>query len=464
MANITVKESQVEEWTSFLAEVNQLEGAISLGELKQRLAPMGQDSEAAATCHSINRILDTIIQTYELAVSSVDRMSIGRIPEPFQDGFPGDFARAKNVCNHFIDVINRRNTQIGHLTEAAARGDLHVRTNVEEFTGANRRIFEGFNSMFDAWLAPVAEIERVLTALAQMDLTARVEGSYEGDYDRIATALNTVCSKLATEVQQIRQHTMVMASAYGELAETAKELSNGATESSRLASSAAQSSEAVSTGLTAAAARSAGMQNSIREISQNAGKASGVVQSAVKVTNTAAHRITQLGESSAEIGKVIKVITGIAQQTNLLALNATIEAARAGDAGRGFAVVANEVKELAKETAKATDEVSQRIAAIQNDTKESVVGIANIATVTNEISDISHTIAAAVEEQTATANETSRHVAEAAATAAAIEKETGELAKAACKTKADAMQIDSAISELNGILGQLQTFVSMFTI
>lgn len=457
-------ESPSEEWTSFLAEIEQLRDSISAGELKRRIAPAAHSGEAATACQAINQILDTIIGTFDRTVSSVDGMCIGQIPKPFTDGFPGDFSRAKNVCNDFIDVINRRNTQMARMTKAAASGDLHMRARVEEFTGVNRRLFEGFNSMFDAWLAPVGEIERVLTSLEKMDLTARVEGHYEGEYHQIATALNAVCSKLAKEVRQIGQHTTVLASASEELTAITKELAHGAVETSRMATSAAKSSEKVSAGLSAASAGSGEMLNSIREISHNASKASTVAQSALDVTGSTTQKINHLGQSSVEISKVIRAITRIAQQTNLLALNATIEAARAGEAGRGFAVVATEVKELAKGTAKATEEVSQTIAAIQLDTQESVTAIGNIAAVTKEMNDISQTIASAVEEQTATTNEMSRHMSEAAETVAAIAKETSGLAAAAHSTSASATQTDAAIADLNKILGQLRTFVAMFRI
>ncbi|MGA3008823.1 MAG: methyl-accepting chemotaxis protein [Terracidiphilus sp.] len=464
MPKIIESESQSAEWRSFLTEVNQLRDAIAVGDLKRRLTTDNRNDEAAAACSTLNEILDTIIGTYEEAVTSVDNMSVGRIPPPFKDGFPGDFARAKNVCNGFIDVINRRNTQIGRLTEAAALGDLRLRTNVEEFTGSNRRIFEGFNAMFDAWLAPVGEIERVLEALAKMDLTARVEGHYEGDYDRIATLLNTVSSKLAAEVQHISRHTLVMAAASEELTAITNNLAQGAVENSSMATSAATSSEKVSAGLSAVSAGSAQMLSSIREISQSAGRASAAVQSAVSLTDSTTKKISNLDESSAQIRKVVKVIHGIAQQTNLLALNATIEAARAGEAGKGFAVVATEVKELSKGTAKATEDISQRIAAIQSSTRESVAGIAEIATVTNKVSEISQSIAEAVEQQTATTNEMSRHISEAAGTASTIAKEIAGLAEAAHKTSAAATQTDSAIKELNHILGELRSFVAMFTV
>jgi methyl-accepting chemotaxis protein len=428
------------------------------------MVPNAHDPEASAACRSINEILDTIIQTFGRAVASVEGMSVGRIPEPFKDGFPGDFARAKTVCNNFIDVINRRNAQIAKMTEAAARGDLHVRANAEEFTGVNRRIFEGFNSMFDAWLAPVAEIERVLTALTRMDLTAQVEGHYSGEYDTIATALNTVCLNLANEVEQISRHAMIMASASEQLTANSKELANGAVMTSRLATSAARTSEKVSSGLTAAAKGSSEMLNSIRGLSQSASKASSTAESAVSISDSTAQKINHLGQSSAQIRKVIKVISGIAQQTNMLALNATIEAARAGEAGKGFAVVANEVKELAKGTAKATEEVSESIVGIERDTADSVESMSAISTVTNQIRDISHSIAAAVEEQAVTTNDVGHHVSDAARSAAAIATDMGELLAAANRTNANAIQTDAAVGELNKILNQLQTFVAMFKI
>jgi len=216
--------------------------------------------------------------------------------------------------------------------------------------------------------------------------------------------------------------------------------------------------------LSSVSASSAEMLNSIKEISQNASRAASVVQSAVKVSADTTGKIGHLDQASAEISKVIKVITGIAQQTNLLALNATIEAARAGEAGKGFAVVANEVKELAKDTAKATDEVSQTIEGIQRETRESVEGIKSISTITAQVHQISDSIAAAVEEQTATTNTMGDHVSEAAQTASAIANEMRGLAEAARNTSNGAMQTHSAIANLNATLSELRKFVDMFRV
>jgi methyl-accepting chemotaxis protein len=191
-------------------------------------------------------------------------------------------------------------------------------------------------------------------------------------------------------------------------------MGSSAEETSSQATLVSAASEQVSKSVQTVASGTEEMTASIREIAKNASEAARVASGAVKVAENTNQTISKLGDSSTEIGKVIKVITSIAQQTNLLALNATIEAARAGEAGKGFAVVANEVKELAKETAKATEDISQKIESIQGDTRHAVSAISEINGVISKINDYQNTIASAVEEQTATTSEISRNVNEAA--------------------------------------------------
>jgi methyl-accepting chemotaxis protein len=261
-------------------------------------------------------------------------------------------------------------------------------------------------------------------------------------------------------VTNIAQNAQTLAGSSEELSSVSAQMGANAEETSAQANVVSAASEQVSKNVQTVATGVEEMSASIKEIAKNAADAAKVAGSAVAVAHTTNTTIGKLGESSAEIGKVIKVITSIAEQTNLLALNATIEAARAGEAGKGFAVVANEVKELAKETARATEDISQKIEAIQVDTKGAVDAIKEIGGVINQISDISNTIAGAVEEQTATTNEISRNVAEAAKGSSEIAQNITAVAQAAASTTEGASNTQKSAQELSHIAAELQRLVS----
>jgi methyl-accepting chemotaxis protein len=263
-------------------------------------------------------------------------------------------------------------------------------------------------------------------------------------------------------VRGITQNAQALATSSEELTSLSQQMGATAEETSTQANVVAAAAEQVSRNVQTVATGTEEMSASIREIAKNANDAAKVATSAVKVANTTNQTVAKLGESSAEIGKVIKVITSIAQQTNLLALNATIEAARAGEAGKGFAVVANEVKELAKETAKATEDISQKIEAIQGDTQGAVQAIAQIGEIINQINDISNTIASAVEEQTATTNEITRSVTEAAKGSVEIAQNITGVATAARSTTEGASDTQRASAALAKMATELQMLVSRF--
>ncbi|MDX1963824.1 MAG: methyl-accepting chemotaxis protein [Pirellulales bacterium] len=257
-------------------------------------------------------------------------------------------------------------------------------------------------------------------------------------------------------IKQLADNSATLGSSAEELSAVSTQMSANAQETSAQANVVSAAAEQVSKNVQTVSTGVDEMNSAIREIAKNASDSARVAQQAVVAAQAASGCVSKLDDSSIEIGKVLKVITSIAEQTNLLALNATIEAARAGEAGKGFAVVANEVKELAKETAKATEDIGHKIEAIQNGTRGAVESIREISDVIAQINDIANTIASAVEEQTATANEMSRNVSEAAKGTAEIAQNITSVAQAAENTMQGANNSQQASGELARMATELQ--------
>ena len=305
-------------------------------------------------------------------------------------------------------------------------------------------------------------VKGVCLGLAAGDLTLTTGMTSRDEPGQMGQALDTAMVHLRETVRTIDESATSLASASEQMSGTAIQIAASAEEASAQAESVSASTEEISRSVETISAGSEEMGASIREISQNASQAAGVAAEAVSLSATTSATMNKLGESSTEIGNVIKVITSIAEQTNLLALNATIEAARAGEAGKGFAVVANEVKDLAQETAKATEDISHRVEAIQADTTGAVLAIEQITQVIARISDYQTTIASAVEEQTATTSEMSRSVAEAATGTGEIAQNITGVAESARQTSEGVTQSQQAISDLTQMSTRLSTLVTAF--
>ena len=416
---------QIHEWlvlmknniNALIADVVMLSKTAVDGKLAARADASKHQGDYRRIMQGVNETLDAVIGPLNMAARYVDEISRGEVPAKITDAYNGDFNNIKNNLNACIDGL-------GGLVEA----------------------------------------NEVLQLMAANDYTTRVLGSYRGVFAEVGKATNKTADTIRGSMEMLGQNVQALSSAAEELTATSQQMSANAEETSAQTRVVSTATLQVNQNLQTVATGAEEMGASIKEIAKNATEAAKVATSAVKVAETANATVSKLGESSTEIGQVIKVITSIAQQTNLLALNATIEAARAGEAGKGFAVVANEVKELAKETAKATEDISRKIEAIQTDTKAAVGAIGTISEVINQINGISNTIATAVEEQNATTNEMARNVSEAARGSGEITSNIGGVAEAAQGTTMGAADTQKAAAELAKMSTQLRGLVEQFKI
>jgi methyl-accepting chemotaxis protein len=508
------KASQVEEAVerlrgnvrSFIVEMKHMSEEHNRGDVDVVMPINNFSGSYREMAAGVNGMVGGHITDHRKAMACVAEFGKGNFAAVLEK-FPGKKALTNATIEEVRGNIKGFLVQMEHMAEEHNRGEIDAVIPTENFQGSYREMAQGLNDMVlghmlvnKKAMACVAEfgkgnfeaplekfpgkkavinetIEQVRSNLKNLmkdvdllaqaaqrgDLTVRADGKrHAGDYRRIVETINSTLELLVNPIRAVAASATSLATRSEQLTEVGRQMSENAEATSKQAQVVSLAAEEITASLRSVETATGEMSVSINDIAKNAGEAARVAKSAVRSAEATSETVGKLGQSSQEIGQVVKVIRDIAQQTNLLALNATIEAARAGQAGRGFAVVANAVKELSKESAEATENISRRIKAIQDDTQSAIGAIGEISEVIHQVNAIAGSIASAVEEQTATTREMSRNVTEATRGGMAIAKSIGDVATAANSTTQGVAQSQEAAAELARMAEELNAVVSKF--
>ncbi|MDQ7827105.1 MAG: methyl-accepting chemotaxis protein [Candidatus Eremiobacteraeota bacterium] len=514
-----------------VADANMLSKAGVEGRLATRADGNKHQGEFRRIVQGVNDTLDAVIGPLGVAAKYVERISRGDIPEKIRDEYKGDFNEIKNNLNQCIDAVNLLVADANMLSKAGVEGRLATRADGNKHQGEFRRIVQGVNDTLDAVIGPLGVAAKYVERISRGDIPEKIRDEYKGDFNEIKNNLNALIDSMDTitnvakeiaggnlevEVRQrssqdmlmkaieamlsnlksmvkgIMEMTISLTASSSQLSSIAEELAQNAVGMSNTSTSVASSAEEMSvnmasisasteqstTNINGVASATEEMSSTIGEISQNSERARSITQNAVQSVNVSSEKVKELGAAAKDISKVTDVIVEIAEQTKLLALNATIEAARAGEAGKGFAVVANEVKELAKQTNAATDDIMQKIEAIQASTNHTIGQISEISKIILTVSETVSNIASSVEEQSVTTksiarnigqaligvNDSTKNIAVAANMSRNIASDIGSVKEGIDRIKEAGKTLTSSSGNLVQVAGRLKVMVERFKV
>jgi len=421
---------------ALVADAAMLSKAAVDGKLATRADASKHQGDYQRIVKGVNDTLDAVIGPLNVAASYVDQISKGAIPAKITDSYNGDFNVIKNNLNTCIDAVNQLVSDANMLSAAAVAGKLDTRADASKHQGDFRKIVQGVNDTLDAVVSPIQDVQRVMSAMSQGDMTQAITKQYQGDFDVLKNSINDTITKLADTVAQIITAADALTNASGQVSATAQSLSQSSSE------------QAASVEETTASLEQ--MTASVSQNTENAKVTDNMASKAAKEAGEGGEAVGKTVDAMKSIADKIGIIDDIAYQTNLLALNAAIEAARAGEHGKGFAVVAAEVRKLAERSQVAAQEIGELAGSSVKMAERAGHLLEEMVPSIQKTSDLVQEIASASQEQ-------SSGVAQ-------INNAMGQLNKATQQNASASEELAATAEELGGQAGQLQQLMGFFSV
>jgi methyl-accepting chemotaxis protein len=419
-----------------VTDANMLSVAAVEGKLSTRADAAQHQGDFRKVVAGVNSCLDAVIGPLNVAANYVDRISKGDIPAKITDSYNGDFNLIKNNLNVCIDAVDKLVADAKSLSAAAVAGKLETRADATQHQGDFRKIVEGVNATLDAVVSPIQDVQRVMGAMEQGDMTETIVKPYQGDFAVLKDAINNTISKLSETIAQIITAADALSNASGQVSATAQSLSQSSSE------------QAASVEETTASLEQ--MTASVAQNTENAKVTDNMATKAAKEAGEGGEAVGKTVDAMKSIADKIGIIDDIAYQTNLLALNAAIEAARAGEHGKGFAVVAAEVRKLAERSQVAAQEIGQLAGSSVKMAEQAGSLLKEMVPTIQKTSDLVQEIASASQEQSTGVGQ--------------INNAMGQLNKATQQNASASEELAATAEELGGQAGQLQQLMEFFSV